>query len=201
MAIKAVIFDLDGTLYESRHLARRLIFGDLRHALILKEERGARHQIMGRYYPGGADEVYGALFSIIAQKKGISVEKVGKWFWGSYMPLQARVLSRHYKPVPGLDGILSRYRAEGCKLAVLSDYGFVEQKMRALGIDPGLFDEIMEAPQLGGLKPCREVFLKACEKLGVEPSEALMIGDRQDTDGGAVEVGMQFRNCKTEPLI
>ena len=201
MPIKAVIFDLDGTLYESRHLALRLIFGDLRHALILKEERKARHQIMGRFYEGGAEECYNALFDAIAARKGISREKVSRWFWNSYMPLQAKVLKKYYKPVEGLKTVMESYRAQGCKLAVLSDYGFVNQKLRALGIDPDGFDLLMEAPQLGGLKPCSETFLKACSLLGVEPKEALMIGDRDDTDGGAVQVGMQFRNCKREGLI
>lgn len=193
---KTIIFDLDGTLYDSHGLKKKIIFGSLRNLSLLRQERAARRAIMGKFYPHGEMEVYNTLFDLIAEKTGRRRIEVSDWFWGKYMPLQASILKRHFKPVPGLEAVLEELRSRGCKLAVLSDYGFAKEKMEALGIDPAKFDAVWSSPELGGLKPCPEVFRKACELLGSTPEETLMVGDRPDTDGGAKKVGMAFLSAE-----
>ena len=43
----------------------------------------------------------------------------------------------------------------------------------------------------GGRKPQPEIFLRALEELGVDPVDAMFVGDRLDTDiRGAAEVGL-----------
>ena len=84
-------------------------------------------------------------------------------------------------------------REKGVKIVVFSDYGFVEEKLNAIGFDLQWADYLFDAPSLGGLKPCREAFMNVCKKIGIEPQHSLMIGDRDDTDGdGAKSVGMRF---------
>jgi FMN phosphatase YigB (HAD superfamily) len=39
-------------------------------------------------------------------------------------------------------------------------------------------------------KPGPELFLSACEELGVRPGDALMVGDNPTTDGGSVYAGI-----------
>jgi FMN phosphatase YigB (HAD superfamily) len=41
------------------------------------------------------------------------------------------------------------------------------------------------------IKPDPKIFLRACERLGVAPEEALMVGDSEEADGGAAAVGCQ----------
>ena len=98
--------------------------------------------------------------------------------------------------------MLRSLNSRGVKAAVFSDYGFVKEKLDALGIDPGLFDGLYDAASLGGLKPCRKSFLKVIDSLGVRPEEALMVGDRSDTDGaGALGCGMQFIHLIPEGTV
>lgn len=190
---EAIIFDLDGTLYESRRLPLRLVLGDLRHALTLRAERRARRELMGRDY-GTPEALYDALFRAIAQRRGIAPEAAAAWYQDRYMPLMVAVLTMYYEARPCAAQLLADLRAQGIRTFVLSDYGCVEAKLAAVGLDAALFDGVIDAPALGGLKPCREVFGRMMERYSLRPDTTLMVGDRDDTDGaGARAVGMDFR--------
>jgi HAD superfamily hydrolase (TIGR01509 family) len=81
---------------------------------------------------------------------------------------------------------LAQYRAGGGKTALVSDYP-ATGKLNALGA-AGLFDLVVSNGEPGGpsrLKPHPEGYLTAAERLGVEPARCLVIGDRDDADGGA----------------
>ena len=47
---KAVIFDLDGTLYNKKGLPLRLIAADVPHMFMLGNERKSRKELMGRWF-------------------------------------------------------------------------------------------------------------------------------------------------------
>ena len=81
---------------------------------------------------------------------------------------------------------LGRYRAQGGKTALVSDYP-ASGKLTALGAR-ALFDEVVSSGEPGGpskLKPDPEGYLLAAARLGVEPARCLVIGDRDDADGEA----------------
>lgn len=191
MSVKAVIFDLDGTLYEPSHFALRLIAANPFKAGMLARERKCRKSLKGREFPD-AQGYYSTLFSLMAKGNGAKAERCRDWFWNCYMPLQARIIRKCFDKRPGFVELLRELRSKSIKTAVLSDYGMVQEKLAACGLDSSLFDGIWESPALGGLKPCPRVFEEACRMLGVKPCEALMVGDRCDTDGGALSAGLQF---------
>jgi FMN phosphatase YigB (HAD superfamily) len=66
---------------------------------------------------------------------------------------------------------------------VLSDYGHTKEKLQALGMECSLFDWVISAPELGGLKPASQLMACVAAKMGVPPNQCLIIGDREDTDG------------------
>jgi putative hydrolase of the HAD superfamily len=88
--------------------------------------------------------------------------------------------------VPTLDAV----RARGLRVAVVSDTGFdLRPAMDRLGLTPYL-DAVVMSYQQGVCKPAAAVFRTACDRLGVRPERALMVGDNPLTDSGAVTAGL-----------
>ena len=85
-------------------------------------------------------------------------------------------------------------KKHGIRLVVLSDYGHTHEKLRALNLNDDLFDWVVSAPELGGLKPASQLIEKVLENMDVTPAECLIIGDRKDTDGALAQaIGADFK--------
>ena len=107
------------------------------------------------------------------------------------------VIQRYYKPVEWLMPFVADCKKQGICLVVLSDYGHTHEKLHALNINENLFDWVVSAPELGGLKPAPEVLKKVLEKMKVTAEQCLVIGDREDTDGAlAQSIGAAFQLIK-----
>lgn len=189
--LKAIIFDLDGTLYESRHFPLQLILADPLHIGMLAAERKCRKRLSDRHF-GKASDYYDALFTAMGKGSPTKAERCRKWFYGTYMPLQVKIIREKFGPRPHLKEFIANLRRQGYRLAVLSDYCFAAEKLAAIGLSTSNFDAVWESPEMGGLKPRAEVFRNACKALGTAPAETLMIGDKASKDGGALRAGLQF---------
>nr|MCR5004094.1 HAD family hydrolase [Bacteroidales bacterium] len=197
MALKAVVLDLDGTLYSKCGLPTRLIMGDLIHLPAIYAERRARKALQGRYF-ASSKEYYDALFNTMASGHPAKAERYRAWFWNRYLPDMVRLIAIMHKFRPNIKTFIDAFHSKGLKVAILSDYPMTEPKLKVLGLKPEMFEGIYETPEMGGLKPCHQTFLSTCQALGVTPDEAIMIGDKENTDGGAAEVGMSFRHVTSD---
>jgi HAD superfamily hydrolase (TIGR01549 family) len=96
--------------------------------------------------------------------------------------------------------ILESLNNAGIKLAVLSDYAQVEERLDGLGIAPSYFDLITSSETAGALKPSPKPFLDIASKWGISPDKILVVGDRNDTDGEAARAaGMKFLKVNNRP--
>ena len=186
MKFKAVIFDLDGTLYDNTKLPRYIVCNSLFHLRLLYAERMSRHHMSGRYY-GGKGATYHELFRRMAIQSGKTEEQAASWYWNRFMPLQVKLLKRHFHAKPWVSNTLGVLREKGIKLACFSEYSFIREKLKAIGIAPESFDYIIDAPTAGGCKPCRKAFEYVSAKIGECPSDIVVVGDREDTDGAGAE--------------
>lgn len=194
---KSVIFDLDGTLYDNKGLPLKLVLADILNMWVLGAERLARKHIKGRDYQDAAG-VYDALFAEMASvKRSLTVDKARRWYQDKYMPLQVSLLRIYFAPRPLCVELLEAMRSRGLKVILYSDYGHEVEKLDALRIPRDLFDGVVSAAKMGGLKPCQKSMERLMKLYDLDPATTLYIGDREDTDGeSARPMQIDFHNVK-----
>ena len=138
---KAVIFDLDGTLYNKKGLPLRLIAADVPHMFMLGNERKARKELMGRWF-GDEHAYYEALYARVAEMSHSTADKARRWYEDRYMPQMQRILKRHYHVEPWAEGMMADLRQRGIRTAVYSDYGCLRERLEALGFDCSWVDVV-----------------------------------------------------------
>lgn len=187
--LRAVIFDLDGTLYDNRRLHWYLPVVEFfaLHLGYLWRERRARRTLRGVWCGAepvgqGPDEASGFFARLFPLVSARHPERAARWYRGHYLPLQVRILRRCCHVDAWVVPCLAALRQQGIRVALYSDYDFADAKLRALGLDPALFDLVVDAPSLGGLKPCAESAREVLRRLGVAADEAVFVGDREECD-------------------
>jgi FMN phosphatase YigB (HAD superfamily) len=190
--IKVVVFDLDGTLYCKRGMVTRMLCTALLDWRMMKIERQTRKYLKG-IWVGDKEAFYNLYFQNMANGRIFSQEYARWWYNTRYMPQMVKVLQKSYQLATWVLPFIHQCKQMGIGLVILSDYGHTREKIQALGLDCTLFDWIISAPELGGLKPSPQLLVCVAEKMGVQTNQCLIIGDREDTDGElAKSVNAQF---------
>lgn len=188
---KAVVLDLDGTLYDKRGLGLRMVLGDLLESPLLWKDRKVRRQMRGQWFGSQAafEEVF---FANMVRHRLCTTHFVRWWYATIYMPLMVSCL-RHYRPYAWVRPFLAACRQQHIAVVLLSDYACAEEKLQALGLETNLFEAVFASPVLGGLKPARQLLDTILEYVHATPEQCIVIGDREDTDGEmARRVGAVF---------
>lgn len=195
--IRAVLFDLDGTLYRqspvralmalemltlplSRPMAATAVVRTLRSYRRAQEDL-RRHQVQG--------SIASAQVSRAAEAAGLSHADVEAIVteWMVQRPL--KYLRRCI--LPGVTTMLKVLDRAGVPSGLLSDYPAL-RKLEALGL-AGRFSPVLCSSdrEINRFKPDPRGFLVAAEGWGLPPSEVLMVGDRYEVDFvGARAAGM-----------
>ncbi len=199
--LRAILFDLDGTLYDAgrlrRILLRKLIFEILRSpragllaVRVIRAYRAAHEQLRSVAIPEGTD-LGETQVELAASLAGIDRDAVrrhlARWFEGE--ALTALRGLRSAESAAALD----RLRGRGFRLGVVSDYPSAA-KLDALGLAE-YFEVVVSAqdPGVQRLKPHPAGIYAALELLGVKNSQALYVGDRVDVDGACADAaGLRF---------
>jgi HAD superfamily hydrolase (TIGR01509 family) len=97
-----------------------------------------------------------------------------------------------FSAVPGALETLQLLRDRKLRLAVVANWDFaLPQHLNQLGLD-GFFSAVVTSAAAGVAKPDPGIFRLALQRLGVEPSRALHVGDEPADEGGARAAGMLF---------
>ena len=192
-AVKAIVFDVDGTLYSQPPLRRAMALR-LARAHALRPIRGWRTmKILSAYRraqehmrdAASSGDLGAAQIDAAATRTGATADQVASCVarWMDQEPLE--VIGRYVRP--GMADLLDRLRARGVLLAVLSDYP-ATAKLHAMGLG-AKFDAVLCAQhsEIGAFKPDPRGILVALDRLGVRPADALYIGDRVEVDAVAAQ--------------
>jgi len=182
-----IVFDLDGTLVDSAP--------DLAHSIDAMLTR------LGRP-PAGEGRVRGWIGHGMPMlvKRALTGEQwpvaEPEGFTDAlalYMDIYGANLSRRTRLYAGARDCLERLRARGYRLACVTNKHsrFTRDLLEQLGV-AGYFEVLASGDQFQHHKPHPEPLLKTAERLGVEPAQALMVGDSLADAEAARAAGFMF---------
>ncbi|MFJ7047873.1 HAD family hydrolase [Streptomyces sp. NPDC101112] len=206
MTIKGVLFDFSGTLFriESGESWLRAVLADTGVDLSEPEVvRTAEALERAGALPGGPAPVepptgeLGELWAV----RDRSAEQHRAAFTGLSrrvsLPdpaLHDALYDRHmtppaWRPYPDAAEVLAALRERGVAVGVVSNIGWdLRPVFRAHGLDPYVGTYVLSYEH-GIQKPDPRLFTLACEALGVDARDTLMVGDDRRADGGAAALG------------
>jgi len=180
--MRAVIFDIDGTLLNSVDLHAKAWVEAFRHFGVETEEAEVRSQI-GK----GGDQ----LMPVFLSKERI--EKDGKEIEGYRSDLFKREYLDKVKPFPAVRALFERLRQEGLTVALASSGKKDEVKhyQELLGI-ADLIDVATSSDDAERSKPHPDIFQAAIDKLdGIAPEDMIVVGDTPYDAEAAAKAGLR----------
>ena len=93
-------------------------------------------------------------------------------------------------PYPDTVEVLGSLRTQGLRTGIVSNIAFdIRPAFRTAGADA---DEFVLSFEVGVVKPDPRIFEIALQRLGVPAAEAVMVGDSEENDGAARNLGCDF---------
>jgi putative hydrolase of the HAD superfamily len=179
--IKAVIFDLDGTLLDREESVKNFIKSQYNRKLVgkvSKEEYISRFiELDNRGYTW-KDKVYQQLV------KEFGMEHQ----WEELLQDYLVEFKHHCVPFPNLISMLEELKSRNLSLGIITNGRgqFQMDNIESLKITK-YFDTIVVSEWEGIKKPDPQIFLRALERLDVSPGESFFVGDHPENDVKAAQ--------------
>lgn len=182
-SVRVIIWDVDGTLYKAEDLGSKV--NESAYRAIMEVLSVSREVAIARFHEVHPRETVSAT-EAVARICGISTGDAAKRT-DRYLD-RMRLIARDEKLV-----VLFQ------KLAMFSHYilgngsqELIAQALPVLGLDTGIFKEIVTSEIVGRNKPDLAGYRYIMEKTGLPPDAHLMVGDRPVVDlSGAKALGMK----------
>jgi FMN phosphatase YigB (HAD superfamily) len=189
------IFDLDGTLYDQPGLRRKLSV-DLTLKLFLFKIRPLDLKIITTFreerelHKGySSTDLNEEQYRWCSERLNIHVSRVKQTIEKCmYMNPLRFILGVKYK---GISEFFNTLRKKGKIIAIFSDFP-VKEKMNLLQLKADSYFCSTD-PAIGQMKPSAKALQFICGQMNCSIDEAILIGDRDDTDGeSARQAGMKY---------
>jgi FMN phosphatase YigB (HAD superfamily) len=197
--LRAVLFDLDGTLLDlDLDAFLKRYFAAVDHAAspsfpgveILPAILGSTRAMHGAHVGRTNRDVF---FEEFLRRTGVDLED--SWgVFGDFYRDTFPTLGDSTRPAIGARQTVETARRLGLSVAVATQPIFplqaIEHRLRWAGLDDVEFDVITTYEIMEACKPDPAYFLQTASMLGCAPEECLMVGDDRDADLPAHSVGM-----------
>lgn len=181
MTVKAVVFDMDGVIFDSERLCL-VCWTEIAEKYGISDIEAACRECLGVNDKKTEETMlarYGADFPYEAYRKEASALFHSKAD-GGRLPRK-----------PGVKELLTYLKENGVKLAVASStrYAVVKQELGDGGL-LAFFDAVIGGDMVKAGKPAPDIFLRACRELGAVPEETYVIEDSYNGIRAAHAAGM-----------
>lgn len=191
---KAVLWDLDDTLYSRVNAARQTFRGMLRELLYIDRSDAfideAVDYMMTKIYRNTMihEDTFNALLQKYPSDKPYIRSVCVDYYFEN--------ISKYAEPFEEQIEVITKLREMGIKTAIVTNVAedrieFQRQKISALKIE-SLFDVVVMSGELGIHKPDRRIFETAANLLGVSTDQCIFVGDDPNADvAGALNSDME----------
>ena len=188
MAIKAVLFDLDNTLYDFNSAHKQALramaeYGQSRfdqpacNFLLAYKEADQQLKTELPFVAACHNRLLIAqrMLELLELPSIVTPLELYEIYWGTFL--------RVIKPYPGAMEVLAHLHNNGVRTGICTDMTahIQHRKLAALGFSTYL-DAMVSSEEAGVEKPNPKIFHQCLRKLKVEPQQALFIGDSFERD-------------------
>ncbi|MFE3544584.1 HAD family hydrolase [Nocardia sp. NPDC059177] len=202
MAIDAVLFDFSGTVFrleDDRTWADELVGDDgtpfdvAAKAEVLRRMTAPVEQFMtfdavGQHAWDNRDldpALHRHAYLEVLRGSGVPEAQAARLYERLIDPLA-------WTPYPDTGTFLKSLSAQDIPIGIVSNIAFdIRPAFAQHGWDD-LIGALTLSYELGAIKPDPRIFHDAIDRLGVDPTRVLMIGDSAEADGGATALGARF---------
>ncbi len=178
--IIGVLFDMDGVLVDSEEFICQAGVEMFREkGLTVDGDDFKPFTGMGENrYLGGVAEKYGFLFDL-ERDKARTYEIYNDIVHGSLNAL------------PGVFDFIEKCKSAGLKMAVASSADEIKVviNLQEIGLQPSLFDAIINGQHVERKKPFPDIFIKASDEINLRPEQCLVVEDAVSGVAAAKDAG------------
>jgi len=192
---KHILFDIDDTLFptsEFAELARRNAIRAMIEMGMRRSEKELHTMLMSIIAEKGSN--YQNHFNVLCSR--LKERKPARYIAaavGAYHNTKTTI-----QPYPAVPGTLLSLREDGHKIYVATNGGAIKQWDKLIRLQIALFFEDVFVSEELGKEKSPSFFRHVVKKLGVEPRDCVMVGDREDADIlPAKAVGMHTIRMRT----
>lgn len=180
--IKAILYDCDGVLIDSEHGLSKIAAKSLNSKFNLP----ARPEDFSPYIGMGEDKYIG---SVVEKYGGIYVLEMKEQIYSDYISLAPEFVL----PFDNVAETVTFFKKCGLKQAVASsaDIPKVEINLQIAGLEKDVFDAIVTGSDITRKKPDPEIYLAACAKCGISPTDCIVVEDAISGVQSGVSAGMK----------